>query len=77
MVAIESAVRMRFRRGIVPSASTRPAFLLTATRVPTLSNRSTNRKTKMISKTPNPALPIFKAPLMSRAPAVAVSSVSE
>ena len=57
MVAIESVKRMRLSLGTRPSASISPARRVTPTRVPILSNRSTNRKTNRISNRPRPWLP--------------------
>ncbi len=75
MVAVESASSTRLRRGIVPSGAVRPAFWLTATRVPTLSNTSTNRKTKTISTRARPRFPFrFRAAGMSRRKAVEARS---
>ncbi len=76
MVAAESTSRMRFRRGIEPSFAINPAFLVTATRVPTLSNRSTNRNTKTISSRVRASAPFsFRAPRMSSLKAVAEMSL--
>ena len=57
MVATESVKRMRLSFGMRPSSSISPARRVTPTRVPILSNRSTNRKTNRISNRPRPWLP--------------------
>ena len=54
MVAIESVKRMRLSFGMRPSSPISPARRVTPTRVPILSNRSTNRNTNRISNSPIP-----------------------
>ena len=52
MVAAASEYRIRLIRGIWCIASNKPACFPTATSVPTLSNRSTNKNTNTISAAP-------------------------
>ena len=74
MVATESVKRMRLSLGMRPSSPISPARRVTPTKVPILSNRSTNRKTNRISNSPIPYRP-EKTPARSSWKAVCAIAV--